>query len=79
MLAGRAGGGRVDLFRGPGKPNLAECIEALKLKLGTTGRMRTLEETQAKLVAHDLREVQFTFLAASRINLGLAVGTKPTS
>ncbi len=74
-------GGRVvviDLFRGPARPTLAESIEALKLELETTaGRMRTVEEVQAQMGRHGLQRVQFTFLAASRINLALAVGRKP--
>ncbi len=73
-------GGRVvviDLYRGPTKPNLVECIEALKLDLGTRGgRMRSLEEVQADLREAGLTGVQFSFLAASEIHLGLALGTK---
>ena len=74
-------GGRVvviDLFRGPGRPNLAECVEALRLELATeSGRMRTLEETQQRLAEAGLREIQFTFLPASQINMGMAVGVVP--
>lgn len=74
-------GGRVvviDEFRAPGRPNLAEAIGALKLELGTnSGRMRTLEEAKAQLENQQLSQVQFTFLAASRVGLGLAVGVKP--
>ena len=76
-----APGGRVvviDEFRAPGRPNLAEAIGALKLELGTTsGRMRTLEEAKNQLESQQLQQVQFTFLAASRVGLGLAVGVKP--
>lgn len=74
-------GGRVvviDEFRGPGRPSLAECIGALKLELGTgSGRIRTLEEAKTQLENHQLQNVQFTFLAASRVGLGMAVGVKP--
>jgi ubiquinone/menaquinone biosynthesis C-methylase UbiE len=76
-----AAGGRVvviDEFRAPGRPNLAESLGALQLELGTTsGRMRTLEEAKTQLESHQLQQVQFTFLAASRAGLGLAVGVKP--
>ncbi|TWU55651.1 class I SAM-dependent methyltransferase [Rubripirellula reticaptiva] len=73
-------GGRVvviDPFRGPAKPNLAECVEALRIDLGTRGgRMRSLDEAQADMHGAGLQRIQFTFLAASQVNLGLAVGTK---
>ncbi|QDT03034.1 hypothetical protein K227x_14130 [Rubripirellula lacrimiformis] len=73
-------GGRVvviDVFRGPTKPNLTECIEALRLDLGTRGgRLRSLEEAQADMQDAELQRIQFTFLAASDINMGMAVGTK---
>ena len=73
-------GGRVvviDLFRGPAKPNLAECIEALKLDLGTRGgHMRSLDEIQTLLQQLGLRRVQFAFLAASKVNMGMAVGER---
>ena len=75
-----APGGRVvviDLFRGPSAPNLAETIEALRLDLATVaGRMPGLEEIQQQLADSGLKRVQFTFLAASRVNLGMAVGEK---
>lgn len=73
-------GGRVvviDEFRSPGRPNLAESLSALKLELETRGgRMRSLEETKQQLTRHALENVQFTFLAASRVGLGLAVGVR---
>ena len=75
-------GGRVvviDLFRVPPKPNLAECIEALKLELETQhGAIPTLEEAQASFSSAGMGEIQFSFLAASRVNLGLMVGICPT-
>jgi ubiquinone/menaquinone biosynthesis C-methylase UbiE len=80
-IAAAKPGGRIviiDLFRGPTKPNLAESLEALKLEIDTRdGQMRSLEETQKQLKALGLERVQFTFLAASRVNMGLAVGVKP--
>ncbi|TWU54517.1 hypothetical protein Poly51_32360 [Rubripirellula tenax] len=76
-------GGRVvviDLFRGPAKANLAECVEALRLDLGTKGgRMRSLQEAQIDMREAGLERIQFTYLAASQVNLGLAVGAKPTA
>ncbi len=69
----------IDLFRGPAKPNLAETVEALKLELETRGgSMRSLEQTQEEMRRVGLEQLQFTFLAASRVNLGLAVGIKPS-
>ncbi len=82
-IAAAKPGGRVaviDLFRGPAKPNLAECVEALKLDLGTQeGHMRTLQATQSLLQSLGLQRVQFAFLPASRVNLGLVVGEKPAT
>ncbi len=73
-------GGRVvviDLFRGPTKPNLAESVEALKLNLGTReGYIRSLDEIQILLQKSGLHRVQFAFLAASKVNLGMAVGER---
>ena len=67
----------IDLFRGPGKPNLAESIEALKLSMETqSGHIRTLEAGQAMMKNAGLDHVQFSFIAASQVNLGLMVGVK---
>ncbi len=70
-----APGGRlviIDLFRGPTKPRLAETIEALRLHVATSGgRMRTLAEAEASVVRLGFSKPQFTFIAASRVNLGL--------
>ena len=75
-------GGRlvvIDLLRGPTTPDISECMEALKIELQTNeGYMRTLEEIQAELSELGLEQVQFTFLADSRVNMGMAVGTRPT-
>ncbi|MGI9473043.1 MAG: methyltransferase domain-containing protein [Rubripirellula sp.] len=74
-------GGRlivIDLFRGPTTPNISECIEALMLELNTTdGSIRTMQEIQDELQELGLEQVQFTFLADSRVNMGMAVGTRP--
>lgn len=68
----------IDLFRGPTAPDISECIEALMLELETNaGSMRTLEEIQAEMQELGLEQVQFTFLADSRVNMGMAVGTRP--
>ncbi len=54
-----------------------EAIEALRLDLETRdGRVRTLEETQKLLGEAGLSGIQFSFLAASHVNLGLAIGVK---
>jgi ubiquinone/menaquinone biosynthesis C-methylase UbiE len=82
-MAAAKGGGRVvviDLFRGPARPNLAESIEALKLELSTrNGQMRSLHQAHSQLQSLGLEEIQFTFLAASRVNMGIVVGVKPTA
>ncbi len=71
-------GGRVaviDLFQSPGQVPLAERLAALRMQLETpAGRIPTLEETQQRLLAVGLTGVQFSFLAASREGLGIAVG-----
>lgn len=73
-------GGRlviIDLFRGPAKPRLSETIEALRLHLATEhGRMRSIKETEEILGRVGLGAIQFTFIAASRINLGMMVARK---
>lgn len=79
IAAGKAGGRIVviDLFRGPTRPNLAESVEALKLELEThQGQMRTIEAIQTQLDSLGLQQLQFTFLPASRVNMGMAVGVK---
>lgn len=74
-------GGRVvviDLFHVPAKPSLSEAVEALRLEVETeSGRVWSLEESQKRAQDAGLVEVQFSFLAASRINLGMLVGVKP--
>ena len=60
------------------KPTMAESIEALKLCITTTGgRLRTLQQAKEMLVGGGLQQVQFAYLSASRLNLGIAVGVKP--
>lgn len=80
-ISALASGGRlviIDLFRGPAQPRLSETIEALRLHLATEhGRMKSILESQEQLQQLGLDAVQFTFLAASRINLGLMVARKP--
>jgi len=68
----------IDLFRGPAKPRLSETIEALRLHIETEqGRMKTIKESQDELEKLGLAAPQFTFIAASRINLGMMVARKP--
>lgn len=67
----------VDLFFGPHRQTLSESIEALKLVLETQGGyIRTLPQAEAMFKDAGLESVQFSFLAASRIHLGLIKGTK---
>lgn len=72
-------GGRLvapDFYAGPTKPGLNEAAAALSLRLETDGRARGLSEVQQMFVAAGLSSIQFTFLAASRQGLGMAVGTR---
>lgn len=76
-----APGGRlvlIDLFRGPSKPLLSETIEALRIHVGTAeGKMQSAQELKETLTERGLSDIGFTFIAASRINLGMIVATKP--
>jgi ubiquinone/menaquinone biosynthesis C-methylase UbiE len=79
ISAARSGGKVVviDLFRGPAKPSLAETMAALRLELNTrAGHARSLPEIKQLMVERGLRAIQFTFLEASKANLGMAVGVK---
>ena len=68
----------IDLYRGLAKANLVETIEALTLDLETeAGQILPLEPTQRLLGEAGLTNIQFTYLAASQLNLGMAIGTKP--
>lgn len=74
-------GGRIaviDLFRGPAKANLSECVEVLKLHMETSGgAIRTLEQMNAELREAGMVDVQFAFISQSLTNLGIAVAGKP--
>ena len=70
----------IDLFRGPPKPTLVDSVEALKLELDTkSGSVDDLETTQSLFQNAGLEAIQFSYLAASRTNLGVAVANKPRS
>ena len=69
----------IDLFRGPAKPDMSECVEALKLELGTQhGSMMTLEAIQTELAELGLENAQVTFMPDSRVNMGMAVANRPS-
>lgn len=74
-------GGRlvvIDLFRGPTRPNLADAVEGLKVNLSTRGgRILSIDETKEMFDSLGLQRVQFAFLAASKVSLGMAVGEVP--
>lgn len=76
-----APGGRlvvIDLFQGPASPRLAETIEALRIHVGTSeGRVQVADELREALHNRGLANIQFSFIAASRINLGIMVATRP--
>jgi SAM-dependent methyltransferase len=76
-------GGRlvlIDLFRGPTKPRLSETIEALRVHVGTgggeRGKMQSADELKTVLRERGLVDIRFSFIAASRVNLGMMVATK---
>lgn len=70
-------GGRlvlVDLFEGPARPRLAETIEALRIYLATPqGDVLSADGLQQQLRQRDFQDIRFSFIAASRINLGVMV------
>jgi precorrin-6B methylase 2 len=74
-------GGRViviDSFEGPNRPSLAESIEALRIGIETeAGAVPELKEAQERMKDAGLESIQFTFIAASRVGLGLMTGNKP--
>ncbi|GAB5514288.1 class I SAM-dependent methyltransferase [Rhodopirellula baltica] len=74
-------GGRViviDSFEGPNRPSLAESIEALRIGIETEGgAVPELKEAQERMKDVGLESIQFTFIAASRVGLGLMTGIKP--
>ncbi|MEO9592131.1 class I SAM-dependent methyltransferase [Rhodopirellula bahusiensis] len=74
-------GGRViviDSFEGPNRPSLAESIEALRIGIETEGgAVPELKEAQERMKEAGLESIQFTFIAASRVGLGLMTGIKP--
>ncbi len=76
-----APGGRlvvIDLFQGPASPRLSETIEALRIHVGTSaGQVQVADELRESLRSRGLGQIQFSFIAASRINLGIMVASRP--
>ncbi|MCC9643556.1 methyltransferase domain-containing protein [Rhodopirellula sp. JC740] len=74
-------GGRViviDSFEGPHRPTLAESIEALRIGIETEGgAVPPLKDAEERMKEAGLESIQFTFIAASRMGLGLMTGFKP--
>lgn len=68
----------IDLFSGPTKPRLAEAVEALAIYTGTGGRgqMQSAPQLESLLKQRGFSELRFTFIAASRVNMGLLVATR---
>lgn len=67
----------IDSFRGPNRPSLAESLETLRMQVQTTsGEVPDLTGAQTRMEKAGFGNVQFTFIAASRIGLGLMIGTK---
>ena len=67
----------IDSFRGPNRPSLAESLESLRMQVQTAhGQIPELAAAQKRMEQAGFENVQFTFIAASRLGLGLMVGTK---
>lgn len=67
----------IDSFRGPNRPSLAESLETLRMQVQTTqGEVPDLATAQKRMEKAGFENVQFTFIAASRIGLGLMIGGK---
>lgn len=67
----------IDLFLAGAKPRLAETIAALHLELVTeSGGVRDAQTTQQQVIDSGFRDPQFTYLPASRVNLGMLVAKK---
>lgn len=81
MVDATRAGGRViviDSFTGPHRPTLAESIEAIRICAETSlGEVPDLRAAETRMRDVGLDKIQFTFIAASRIGLGLMTGTKP--
>ncbi|MEM6978628.1 MAG: class I SAM-dependent methyltransferase [Planctomycetota bacterium] len=73
-------GGRVvviDSFAGPHAPTLAESLEPLRLAVEAPGAsIPSITEAESRFKAVGIQSVAFTYIAASRIGLGMMVGTK---
>ncbi|MDM4017341.1 class I SAM-dependent methyltransferase [Roseiconus lacunae] len=75
-------GGRVaipDLYLGPGKASLKETLGRIAIHLATPGgRARDLRKCQQMMTEAGLGAIQFTYLAASPMGLGMMVAEKPS-
>lgn len=80
-LASLKAGGRmvvIDLFRGPHRPTLSESLEALRLRVqSAAGEVPELRNAEQRFQDAGFEKVQFTYIAASRVGLGMMIGTKP--
>ncbi len=65
----------IDLFAGPTKPRLSEAVEALTIYTATggAGKIQSAPELEQLLRQRGFSDVRFTFVAASRVNMGLLV------
>ncbi|MFG0287286.1 MAG: class I SAM-dependent methyltransferase [Rhodopirellula sp. JB044] len=74
-------GGRlivIDSFRGPHQPMLAESLEMLRMQVQTSeGEVPELPVAEQRMKDAGYEDIQFTFIAASRIGLGMMIGNKP--
>ena len=70
------GGGIVVEFREDADPD--EALDEVERAIDSLQDLpEEAEEIQAELSELGLEQVQFTFLADSRVNMGMAVGTRP--
>ncbi|MEM6777617.1 MAG: methyltransferase domain-containing protein [Planctomycetota bacterium] len=67
----------IDSFVGPHTPTLAESLEPLRLAVESpTAQVPTIEEAETRMRSAGLDHIQFTYIAASRIGLGMMIGAK---
>ncbi|MBB3206858.1 precorrin-6B methylase 2 [Rhodopirellula rubra] len=80
-MASLKSGGRlivIDSFRGPHQPMLAESLEVLRMQIQTSdGDVPELPVAEQRMKDAGFENIQFTFIAASRIGLGMMIGSKP--
>lgn len=68
----------IDAFNGSHAPSLSESLEALRLAIQSPAAdVPDIAVAKARMERAGLDSIQFTYIAASRIGLGMIVGGKP--